>query len=75
MGIVTVNVELTAPSESEKEFTGKIKVINSDDPGEYCEIDIYLLTPKSKSYQNTIFYRILERISNTFPVLKYLLGL
>lgn len=74
-GLVTVYVRLTAPSESEKEFTGKIEVVNTDDISEFCEIDVNLVTPKSKSYKNTLFYRILEHFSNTFPILKYLMRL
>jgi hypothetical protein len=75
MGIVTVNVEITAPSDPETEFTGEIKVINSDDPSEYCEIDVILITPKSKNSHTTFFPRLFERFPNVFPLLRQLLGI
>ena len=43
-----VTVEFTAPTEKNTEFTGSIKIINSNIPSEYCEIPIYLKTPRDK---------------------------
>lgn len=68
----TVNVEVVTPLEGEgHEFTGKVKVANTDNPSDFCEIDVYLMTPRSRSHQFPILQGILER----FPVLQQILGL
>jgi len=41
-GPVTVEVEVVAPDEHNEEFTGEIKIINSEDPRDYCIIDVSL---------------------------------
>ncbi len=69
---VTVDVSVVAPSETEKEFTGIVKIINSDDPGDFCEIDVSLTTPRART--NNIILRILERFPNAIPILKYIMG-
>jgi hypothetical protein len=73
MGQITVIVEVTAPTDPETEFTGKVKVINSDDPSEFCEIDVYLKTPRARQISNPVIVRILERFQNAFPILQHLL--
>jgi hypothetical protein len=42
---VTVSVEVVAPDEQNEEFTGEVKIINSDDPNDYCIIQVSLATP------------------------------
>jgi hypothetical protein len=74
-GAVTVEVSFVAPPDSETEFFGDIKVENSNDIGDFCKIDVYCLTPRSKSVNFPLFYRIFERFPNAFPVLRQLLGL
>ena len=69
MGKITINVEVNAPLEGNNEFNGKIKVSNIDDPNNYCEIDVYLKTPRDKAVNcNLLTQRILER----FPLLQKL---
>ena len=41
---ITVDVEVIAPNEQNKEFQGEIKVINTDNPGDSCIIDVRLTT-------------------------------
>ena len=67
---VTITVNITAPTNKTEEFAGKIKVINSDDPDDYCEIDISITTPRSKITQFTMIQKILER----FPTLDKIFG-
>jgi hypothetical protein len=75
MGWITVDVNVTAPDEKNKEFTGKIKVVNAVDPSDNCEIDVVLKTPKNKPYNiNLPFQRFLENHPNIFPLLRQLLG-
>jgi hypothetical protein len=68
----TVTVEFTAPTLEEKEFTGSIKVINSNDPADYCEIPIYLKTPKAIS--NSI-QKLFNNHPNIFPIIRQILNL
>ena len=72
---VTITVNVTAPTNESKEFTGTIKMINSDDPTDFCEIDMYLKTPRSRTIYNTLFLKLFERFPNAFPILRQLLGL
>lgn len=66
---ITVQVEVVAPDEPNKEFNGTIIVINSDDPSDFSEIDVLLRTPRDKTTNNTLLFRLLER----FPLLQKLL--
>jgi hypothetical protein len=66
-----VTFTFTAPSDKYSIFDGKIKVINSDNPTDYCEMDVHLETPRIKS----LFFNIFEHIINQFPLLKTLPGL
>jgi hypothetical protein len=67
---VTITINITAPTNKTEEFAGKIKVINSDDPDDYCEIDISITTPRSKITQFTMIQKILEK----FPTLNKIFG-
>ena len=69
---VTVNVEVIAPDNPNKEFTGKVKAANSEIPySDYCEIDVYLRTPRTRDI-NTLFQWFLQQFPNTFPILRQL---
>jgi hypothetical protein len=77
MGWITVNVNVTAPKERRKEFTGKLIVVNAVDPSDNCEIDVVLKTPKNKAFifnfpsLNWLF----EKLPDSFPILRYMLGI
>ena len=47
-GTLTINVEVVAPDEEETEFTGEVKIVNSNDPDDFCIIDVSLVTPMSQ---------------------------
>ena len=64
-----------APDESETEFTGEVKIVNSDDPDDFCIIAVSLVTPVSQQSINSLFLRFLEQHPNIFPILRHLLGL
>jgi hypothetical protein len=70
-GALTVNVSITIPSEQETEFYGEIRIINSDDQNDFCEIDVYLKTPKIKSINNpgqSISSSIIKRVPKVFQI-------
>jgi hypothetical protein len=73
-GPVTIEVSFVAPPDSETEFFDDVKVENSNDAGDFCKIDVYVLTPRSRNV-HSLFYRIFERFPNAFPVFRQLLGL
>jgi len=73
-GAVTVDVSFVAPPDSETEFFGEIKVVNSNNAGDFCKIDVYVITPRSRSVHFPLFYRIFERFPNNFLILRNLLG-
>lgn len=72
---VTVSAQCTAPSNQSTEFTGKIKVFNSDYPSEFCEIDVYLKTPRTRSTHILLLQRLIERFPTVFTIYKYILSL
>jgi len=74
-GTVTVDISFVAPPDAETEFFGDIKVINSNDATDFCRIDVSIITPRSKTVNYPLFYRIFERFPNAFPILRQLLGL
>lgn len=69
---VTVNVSVVTPTQK-KTFTGKVKLINIDNPADYCEIDVSLTTPRNTA--NTFINRILQRFPNAFPILRQILSI
>ena len=69
---VIVAVSVVSPPEKKKTFTGTIKIVNSDDPTDFCEIDVSLKTPRTVT--NPFILRILEKFPNAFPILRYILG-
>jgi hypothetical protein len=66
---LTVYVEVVAPEYPNIKLTGTIKIVNSDNPSDFCEIHVLLRTPRSKVITNCLFQWFLER----FPILQSLL--
>jgi hypothetical protein len=76
MAQITVQVTVIAPQNKNKEFTGKLKIINTEDPNDYGEIDISLITPtiKSGNFNFPIMKWLHERFPYAFPILRHLMG-
>jgi len=73
---ITVAVSVVAPSQTNTEFTGKVKIINTDNSSDFCEIDVTLTTPKTRAiYGFTMLQWILQKYPNIFPILRHLLRL
>jgi len=73
----TVNVSVIVPDKKNSEFTGEVKIANTENSSDFCTIDVSLVTPKSKPFSFTFYLleRLLERFLNAFPILRNLLGL
>jgi len=76
-GPFTVEVEVIAPDEKNKNFIGNVTVCNQEDPCDYCEIPVTLTTPKNKpfNFNLNLLGWLFERFPNAFPILRYILGL
>jgi hypothetical protein len=61
MGQVTVTVQVTAPDQQNTVFTGRVKVVNTDNSNDYCYIDAYLKTPLSQNSMNLKTLQLLKR--------------
>jgi len=72
MGTITVDVEVVAPNEVNKEFTGDVKVVNSEDSYDFDLVPVYLKTPRNKAINNP-FLNWLKCHPNVFPLLQKLL--
>jgi len=69
--IITATV--VAPPQKKTKFTGKIKINNSDNPSDFCEIDVSLTTPRARTGFN-LLQLIQEKYPNMFPVLRHILA-
>jgi hypothetical protein len=65
-------VEVTAPNDPNTEFTGKIELVNIDDPADTCSISVMLTTPRSKTINNP-FLNWLQSHPFLFPLLQKLI--
>ena len=54
-GEILVNVEIVAPEDPETEFTGEVKIVNSNNPYDFCTISVVLVTPISQQVHITNF--------------------
>ncbi|GAG03771.1 unnamed protein product, partial [marine sediment metagenome] len=69
--VVAPDIEVVTPEDPNTEFTGEIKIVNSDDLDDFCIIDVSLVTPVSR---NSVFLQFLERLMQRFPLLERILS-
>ena len=74
MGWITVVVNVTAPMDKNKKFTGALKVVDSVNPTDSCQIDILLKNPKNApiAFNLYVINWLLKTFPNALPVLRYL---
>ena len=73
-GHVVVQVAVEAPhSNIPDEYTGGIKIINENNPDDYCTIDARLVTPKNKNTVSSQSFQFLKKTIQNFPFLQWLL--
>jgi|GEM_PF-3307222 len=66
----TVDVEVVAPDEEKTEFEGEIKIVNSENPDDYCIIPVSLITPVSQNSVDSLLLQFLQRFIERFPLLE-----
>jgi len=73
---VEVKVEVETPDEKDSNFTGDVKIVNMDDPSDYCTIPVSLSTPEN-TWLNLppLLQWLREYCPFLFQVLQELLGL
>jgi hypothetical protein len=57
-----VTFDFTAPT-AQNTYSGVIKVINVDDPTDFCEMPVECIVPRAKG----VFFNIFEYLVNQFP--------
>ena len=66
-GAFTVEVEIVAPDEPETQFTGEVKIVNSEDSDDFCIIDISLVV-KIKSIDDAtpiaLVFQLIAKLRN-----------
>ena len=67
-GTVLISVEVVAPDDPETEFSGSVKIVNTDNTADYCTIDAALVTPVSHNMP------FLQQFLNNHPRIAEFLG-
>jgi len=70
---IPCNVTVVAPPDKNKEFTGVVKVVNKEDPSDFCEIQVYLQTPRNKITYNNLLSQLFENNPYLYIIIKNLL--
>ena len=74
-GPVTINVSIVAPAKKNKDYSGYIKVTNTDNPTDCYIVQITLATPyKPHSFLLDVLQALMERFPHAFPMLRLLLN-
>ncbi len=66
---LTIDVEVVAPSDRDKEFSGTVKIVNTDNSNDFCTIDVSLSTPMSHNMP------FVQRFIDGHPLIAKILGL
>jgi hypothetical protein len=74
-GPLNIEVNVIAPEETNKIFTGQIKIVNKYKSSDYSIIPVSLATTKNKPINYTFFKLFLDEHPLLFPILRQFLGL
>ena len=69
-GDVEIEVSCVAPDDKNEKFTGRVKVQNTENPDDYCNVAITLYTPASKQ---PFMFKFLQNLIQSFPILEKIL--
>lgn len=65
---VTIDVEVVAPNEEEKEFTGEIVLVNIENNSDICTIQVSLVTPVSQQHIRSDYSIDTYNLKTTLPI-------
>jgi len=68
-----IDVTVVVPDEKNKNFTGKIKIVNKENSSDFSTISVSLTTPRSRLIIHLLFLKFFERLLERFPLLEKLL--
>jgi rhamnogalacturonyl hydrolase YesR len=68
---VDITVEIVAPNEGEKVFTGEVTLVNSEDSNDTCNIDVSLTTPRIRATISSCWLRFIKMIPILLRLLNY----
>ncbi len=73
-GLVNVQVTVIAPDDKNKEFTGYVRVENTENTADFGLIPVNLQTPKDSWFVGSFFLTwLFERFPHAFPLVRHLL--
>jgi len=61
---ITVNVEVVAPNQQNSDFTGEVKVVNTENSNDYCIIPVSLATPVNQNVMSSSILKFLGFIQH-----------
>ncbi len=74
-GFVTVQVSVVAPTGTNKEFTGYVRVENKENAADFDVISVNLKTPRNSGFTGSVFLALFfKHFPNAFPIVRHLLG-
>lgn len=72
---ITIRVSATAPHEENTDFTGEIKIANTDDPNDFSIINISLSTPVKRHIPLPQTMCLVQKVFISFPFFERLMTL
>lgn len=61
-GSVTVQVSVVAPYESNEDFSGEVKIVNSENSSDYEIIQVLLSTPNNRDLRNSEILQLIKKV-------------
>lgn len=71
-GPVIISITISAPNQANQQFTGEVKIVNTENIDDYDTISVSLTNPRTIA-MNLPFLKFLENHPNIFPLLQRLL--
>jgi hypothetical protein len=68
-GVVTIQVSVVVPDESNQNFTGDVKIVNKKDSNDFAIIPVSLTIPVNQNPHNSLILWFLEILIDRFPSL------
>jgi len=70
---INITATVETPIEENMNYSGNITIVNADDSTNYCEITVFLQTPRNRFTINQILFKFLARIFQRFHMLEWLI--